>query len=148
MKKPKTYNLHRSVYEAINKLALADGRSDSDWLNIHLGNTLLTKEVVSVKKPSSELVIKEPLLLPIELNQDAWFKWLEFRKVAKFKKYKTGAQMNKLAKMGTHKEQALIVQCSIDNEYQGLFALKKDNSNKDILKDSADSDWHLQDQGF
>ena len=61
---------------------------------------------------------------PENLNIAAWRDWIDFRKEAKFKKYKTNAQMKKLAKMGDSTEQFLIVQQSIDNEYQGLFALK------------------------
>ena len=56
MKKPKTYNLKRTIYETINQLATADGRSDSDWLNIHLGNTLPAKKE---SKPKTELVSSE-----------------------------------------------------------------------------------------
>lgn len=124
MKKPKTYNLKRVIYETINKLAIADGRSDSDWLNIHLGSTLPTKEA---SKPKTALV-KSEVIYPLYLNVDAWDKWIAFRKLAKFKKYKSDATMKKLAKMGDSTEQFLIVQQSIDNEYQGLFALKGNNN--------------------
>ena len=62
------------------------------------------------------------------LNYQAWNLWIDFRKKAKFKKYKTDAPMNKLAKMGAIEDQLLIVQQSIDNEYQGLFALKRANN--------------------
>ncbi len=57
--------------------------------------------------------------------------------------------MKKLAKCDFN-DQMLIVQQSIDNEYQGLFALKGSSSasSKDVLQDSADGDWNLQDQGF
>ena len=125
MKKPKTYNLKREIYETINKLAQADGRSDSDWLNIHLGNTLPTKEV---SKPKTAVVKSEPIY-PENLNTGAWAMWLDFRKKAKFKSYKTDSAAKKLSKMGSFDEQTLIVQQSIDNEYQGLFALKG-NSNE------------------
>ena len=91
MKKPKTYNLKRDIYEAINKLAKADGRSDSDWLNIHLGSSLPTKEV---SKPKAALV-ESSVVYPLALNADAWELWLKFRKLAKFKKYKSDAPMNK-----------------------------------------------------
>ena len=124
MKKPKTYNLKRSIYESINKLAVADGRSDSDWLNIHLSNTLPTKEV---SKPKTAVVKSEPIY-PENLNIGAWDLWIEFRKKAKFKKYKSDAPMKKLAKMGEYNQQFLIVQQSIDNEYQGLFPIKQGNS--------------------
>ena len=127
MKKPKTYNLKREIYEAINKLARADGRSDSDWLNIHLGNSLPTKEASKPAKKTKAKLEVAPAY-PLNLNLDAWNKWLSFRKIAKFKAYKSSAPENKLANMGTPDEQMLIVQQSIDNEYQGLFPIKQGNS--------------------
>lgn len=69
-----------------------------------------------------------PESIVIGLNYDAWSLWVEFRKKAKFKKYKTDAPMKKLAKMGDAEQQLLIVQQSIGNEYQGLFALKGNNN--------------------
>lgn len=65
---------------------------------------------------------------PDNLHMYAWQEWIAFRKKAGFKKYKTDATMKKLAKMGSPEEQQLIVQQSIDNEYQGLFALKGNNN--------------------
>ena len=148
MKKPKTYNLSKDVYEAINKKAIADGRKDSDWLN-----RFLTAELVEVEIKPAKTALKpfDAIQYPVGLNVDAWLSWVEFRKKAKFKKYKTDAAMKKLAKMGNHDEQALIVQNSIDLEYQGLFPLKANNkaANKNILQDSSNSDWHLkEDTGF
>lgn len=120
MKKPKTYNLSKDVYEAINKKAIADGRIDSDWLN-----RFLTAELVEVEIKPAKTALKpfDAIQYPVGLNVEAWLLWVEFRKKAKFKKYKTDAAMKKLAKMGNFDEQALIVQNSIDLEYQGLFPL-------------------------
>ena len=148
MKKPKTYNLSKDVYEAINKKAIADGRIDSDWLN-----RFLTAELVEVEIKPAKTALKpfDAIQYPVGLNVEAWLLWVEFRKKAKFKKYKTDAAMKKLAKMGNFDEQALIVQNSIDLEYQGLFPLKANNkaANKNILQDSSNSDWHLkEDTGF
>jgi hypothetical protein len=125
MKKPKTYNLNKDVYEAINKKAIADGRKDSDWLNRFLTTELVEVEIKPVK---TALKPFEAFQYPVGLNVETWLSWVEFRKKAKFKKYKTDAAMKKLAKMGTENEQHLIVQQSIDNEYQGLFAIKGNNS--------------------
>lgn len=61
---------------------------------------------------------------PENLNIEAWDKWIAFRKLAKFRKYKGDATMKKLAKMGSFSDQLKIVQNSIDSEYQGLFPLK------------------------
>ena len=132
MKKPKTYNLDREIYEAISKLAKASRRSDSDWLNIHLGNSLPTKEVSKpktavVKSKEKDRYITHPAY-PLNLNLEAWSKWLSFRKLAKFKSYKSSAPEKELANMGTPDEQMLIVQQSIDNEYQGLFPIKQGSS--------------------
>ena len=81
----------------------------------------------SIKKPKvkAELVVAD---YPDDLNVKAWDKWIAFRRKAKFKAYKTDATMKKLSEMGNHEEQMLIVQNSIDMQYQGLFDLKKSNS--------------------
>jgi len=124
MKKPKTYNLDREIYEAISKLAQAARRSDSDWLNIHLGNSLPTKEV---SKPKTA-VIKPEVIYPENLNIDAWDLWIAHRKKVKLKAYKTDLKMKELATMGNHDEQLQIVMISMKNEYAGLFPLKINNS--------------------
>lgn len=74
------------------------------------------------KKPRAEIIY------PANLNVTAWDLWVDFRKKAKFAKYKTDATMIKLSKMGNESEQLLIVQNSIDCQYQGLFPLKANNS--------------------
>jgi hypothetical protein len=61
---------------------------------------------------------------PDELNISAWNTWIDYRKQTKCKKYKTDAKMKALAKMGNQAEQMEIVMISVNNEYQGLFALK------------------------
>ena len=82
----------------------------------------------SDSKVTKDIVVSTPFIYPVNLNVAAWDKWIAFRKVARFKKYKSTATMDKLAGMGNFAEQLLIVQNSIDCEYQGLFALKKNNS--------------------
>lgn len=89
---------------------------------------LRTKAEVKPSPKSKVELAPVELTYPMYLNITAWNKWIEFRKVAKFKKYKSDATMKKLAKMGDANEQKLIVQQSIDNEYQGLFALKGNNN--------------------
>tara|TARA_R110000772_G_scaffold140168_1_gene249305 strand:+ start:597 stop:1052 length:456 start_codon:yes stop_codon:yes gene_type:complete len=132
-KKIKSYNLSKDVIQAINDKANVDGRKDSDWLNRFLTMELITKTSLQLNT-DNQSVVKRVLLpaivaaIPDGLNIAAWERWVEFRKKAKFKKYKTDAAMKKLAKMGTQNEQYLIVQQSIDNEYQGLFAIKGNNS--------------------
>jgi hypothetical protein len=124
-KKIKSYNLSKDVIAAISSKAEADDRKDSDWLN-----RFLTAELVEVEIKPVKTALKpfEAVQYPVGLNIRAWDLWIQFRSKAKFKKYKTDAAMKKLAKMGTENEQHLIVQQSIDNEYQGLFAIKTNNS--------------------
>jgi len=57
-KKPKTYNLRKSVWTEINKRALADNRKDSDWLDLFLSDKLctgasVTKALISEPKKKS-----------------------------------------------------------------------------------------------
>lgn len=147
-KKIKSYNLSEDVITAISSKAAEDDRKDSDWLN-----RFLTAELVEVKITPVKTALKpfDAVQYPVGLNVDAWLLWIEFRKKAKFRKYKTDAAMKKLAKMGNFDEQAKIVQNSIDLEYQGLFPLKANNkaATQNILADSSASDWHLkEDTGF
>lgn len=147
-KKIKSYNLSEDVIAAISGKASKDDRKDSDWLN-----RFLTAELVEVKITPVKTALKpfDAIQYPAGLNVEAWLLWVEFRKKAKFKKYKTDAAMKKLAKMGNCEDQSLIVQNSIDLEYQGLFPLKANNkaSTQNILQASSASDWHLkEDPGF
>ena len=102
----------------------------------------------NAKKPKTQVSVIEPEY-PDELNVEAWNLWLDFRKKAKFKKYKTDSTMKKLAKMGSYDEQLLIVKQSIDNEYQGLFPVNQvTDKSQSMLEQSANQDWHKQDTGF
>jgi len=85
---------------------------------------------MNIQDKSEQLIneFKEKMIYPENLNVVAWDLWVAFRKKAKFAKYKTDATMIKLSKMGNSDEQTLIVQNSIDAQYQGLFPLKKNNS--------------------
>ena len=98
--------------------------------------THLRTKAKPVKKAKTELAIVN---YPMALNVYAWELWIEFRKTAKFKKYKSDAPMNKLIKMGNGDEQLLIVQQSIDNEYQGLFELKS-SQKQSTTKNAVDLD--------
>ena len=122
VKKIKSYNLSKSVIAAITEKAGDDDRTDSDWLNRYLTKHLLKDD----KKPTTKLAVLD-VEYPVNLDVAAWNKWIEFRKAAKFKVYKTDAAMKKLAK-SEFNDQMPMVQQSIDNEYQGLFALKGVNN--------------------
>jgi len=87
-----------------------------------------TESVPSVEESRGEERREEQSkedLRPDGLNCEAWDLWVSFRTKCKFKKYKTDSAMKKLITMGNEEAQALIVQQSIDNEYQGLFPIKQ-----------------------
>tara|TARA_R110002124_G_C8664452_1_gene490602 strand:- start:73 stop:552 length:480 start_codon:yes stop_codon:yes gene_type:complete len=154
--KPLSFSLHPDNHAYIEAVVAKQKETNHrynrsmymDDLITHLRTKAEDKEQSIVKKILLPAIVS---LIPEGLNTEAWESWVEFRKKAKFKKYKTDAAMKKLAKMGNHDEQALIVQNSIDLEYQGLFPLKANNkaASKNILQDSSNSDWHLkEDMGF
>lgn len=67
---------------------------------------------------------------PFELNLEAWFKWLEFRKKEFRTSYKTlgeNAAINKLLRIsdGDKEVQAQIIQQSMENSWKGLFKVKE-----------------------
>lgn len=61
--------------------------------------------------------------LPDGLNLEAWNRWLDFRRKAKFTPYKTDEKAKSLAQHPPD-AQAWAVQHSIENQYQGLFPEK------------------------
>jgi hypothetical protein len=66
---------------------------------------------------------KSATTLPAGLNLEAWGRWLEFRRKAGFKPYKTDETAKSLAQHPPD-AQAAAVQHSIENQYQGLFPEK------------------------
>jgi len=146
--KPLSFSLHPDnhayIEAVVNKQKETNHRYNRSMYMDDLITHLRTK-AKPAKKAKTELATLE-----VEgLNTDAWDKWLAYRKLAKLKAYKTNAKKKELATLGNFEEQMQIVMISINNEYAGLFPLKNNGQDKvDILKKSADSDWHLQDQGF
>jgi len=148
--KPLSFSLHPDNHAYIEAVVAKQKETNHRYNRSMYMDDLIThlRTKAEVKpKAKTDIVVIE---YPEGLNVGAWDLWIAFRKKAKFKKYKSDAPMKKLAKMGNLNEQMLIVQNSIDLEYQGLFPLKANNSaaSKDILQNSSDSDWHLKDQGF
>ncbi len=90
--------------------------------------------------PNTFPVIKD--LRPDGLNCEAWDLWISFRTKCKFKKYKTDAPMMKLISMGDKETQALIIQQSIGNEYQGLFPVKQSRQVQQQSDNWDDPNWH------
>ncbi len=58
--------------------------------------------------------------LPDTLNLEAWNKWIDFRRKAKFRKYKTNEMVIALSQL-LFEDQARCVNYSVSKEYQGLF---------------------------
>ena len=94
----------------------------SNWLDD------LCDHLRAKKKPKKKEVIA--IAYPDNLNIEAWNLWVEFRKKAKFKSYKTDATMKKLASMGDYHYQLLVIKQSVDNQYQGLFEVNNEKHNK------------------
>jgi len=106
--------------------------TDSTGEQLNINQEPLTKN----HKP----VIKD--LRPDGLNSEAWDRWIAFRAKCKFKKYKTDSAMKKLITMGDKETQALIVQQSIDAEYQGLFPIKQSFKSQKPADNWDDDNWH------
>jgi len=132
------------ILDLVAKQKLINSRYSRSMYMDDLITHLRTKAKPVKKKKTTELVPVKPIY-PVGLNIQAWEAWIEFRNIAKFKKYKSVAPMNKLSTMGDYNEQALIVKQSIDNEYQGLFELKTGAKkapqvNDEIMNDTSWAD--------
>lgn len=126
--KPLSFSLHPDNIAYIEAAVLKQKEVNSRYSRSMYMDDLITHlrtKAKPVKKAKAEL---SEVIYPENLNVGAWDLWVGFRKTAGFKKYKSDATMKKLAKMGDANEQFLIIQQSIDNEYQGLFALKGNNN--------------------
>ncbi|MFK5949956.1 MAG: hypothetical protein QM500_14430 [Methylococcales bacterium] len=126
--KPLSFSLHPDNHAYIEAVVLKQKETNHRYSRSMYMDDLITHlrtKAKPVKKDKTEL---SEQVYPFGLNVKAWDKWIDFRKKAKFAKYKTDSTMVKLSKMGSDAEQILIVQNSIDMQYQGLFALKQSNS--------------------
>ena len=124
--KPLSFSLNPLNIEYVESVVRKQKEVNSRYSRSMYMDELLTHlrtKAKPVKKAKTELVE----VYPASLNVGAWELWIDFRKKAKFAAYKTDATLKKLSKMGNAAEQMLIVQNSIDMQYQGLFALKADN---------------------
>ena len=122
--KPLSFSLHPDNHAYIEAVVAKQKETNSRYNRSTYMDDLITHLRTKAKpkqKPKNEV---SEVIYPDNLNVGAWDLWISFRKKAGFKKYKSDATMKKLAKMGDANQQFLIVQQSIDNEYQGLFALK------------------------
>lgn len=132
--KPLSFSLHPDnhayIEAVVAKKKETNHRYNRSMYMDDLITHLRTKAEAKAKPLKKKSEIPE-VVYPDNLNIEAWETWIEFRKAAKFKRYKSDATMKKLSKMGNQLEQMLIVQQSIDNEYQGLFELKGGSNGKE-----------------
>ena len=132
--KPLSFSLHPDNHAYIEAAVMKQKETNHrynrsmymDDLITHLRTKAEVKPKLAKTNPTTPKELT-PISFPINLDIAAWNKWVEFRKKAKFKAYKTDAAMKKLAK-SEFNDQMPMVQQSIDNEYQGLFALKGVNN--------------------
>ena len=101
-----------------------------------------TKETVNTKEKATS--DKKPFSLPEKLNLEAWSLWNEYRKQQGFKPYKQvalgeGAAASKLIELagGDTAKQLAIVNQSISNQWKGLFALKAEQLQKSVIRQSG-----------
>lgn len=102
-----------------------------------------TREEKRREEKNKDIKEKKPdgFAAPDDLNLEAWQKWVEFRKAAKFKAYQNNAQsagraMANLIKLagGNESAQMQIVEQSMNNNWQGLFALKSVFQKRGIMQ--------------
>jgi hypothetical protein len=91
---------------------------------------------------------KKEIVIPDGINIDSWNEWIEARKANKKKVSEAAAKKQfKLLLKYTEEEQKLIIDKSIQNDYQGLFDLKENgNGNYQANKrqneiDDTSTDW-------
>lgn len=94
-----------------------------------------------VIEPKRSRKPKEPFSLPSGINLDAWGLWMQYRFEQKFKPYKqtplgAGAVAKNLIELagGDASVQMRIVLQSINNQWQGLFALKSSSQSMGVSK--------------
>lgn len=134
-KKPKTYNLCRTIIKVINEEALKDGRKDSDWLNRYLTKQLLTEDV-PVEEKALMVAKKKQFTKPtmsdigVYMMERGNFDSSEAERFFDF--YESKGWMVGKNKMKCWK-------AAVRNWLKGKQGVKEK---------STSSNWHLEDQGF
>ena len=127
--KPLSFSLHPDNHAYIEAIVAKQKETNHRYnRSMYMDDLITHLRTKAEAKPKAKTKLQVfAANIPDNLDIVAWDKWIAFRRDAKFKKYKTDAAMKKLAKCNFD-DQMKIVQQSIDNEYQGLFPLKKNNS--------------------
>lgn len=128
--------LHRNSNSTENGM-----HSDNGTVPIFRRNsTVFPRKQYRKRNPDPKGILKEPLKRtrvtipdeppPSNLNVEAWHRWVEYRKQIRkpIQPPSTGAAQRKLAAFGP--DQSAVVEQSIADGYQGLFALKFSSGGK------------------
>lgn len=113
--------------------------------SVRIGHDNIMQDKIRLDKSRKDNKTKErksaDFLPPDNLNLEAWKKWVEFRKAAKFKAYQNNAQsagraMANLIKLagGNESAQMQIVEQSMNNNWQGLFPLRQGFQKRGIME--------------
>ena len=134
MKQVKSYRLSKENSEWLTSMGGDIDRSASWYLD-----DLLTRcrQKLAGKQKAKPPAVVDTFPYPNDLNVPAWEEWKAYRKELRIKAYKPtarseGVAIKNLLKLagGDYNTQALIIQQSIANNYQGLFALRGQDANQ------------------
>jgi len=90
---------------------------------------------------NTHITAQDPI--PMGINPEAWLEWEEFRRVGKKKKITTFAARKqfKLLEQHDYPTQQLIIDNSIQNDYQGLFPVKQQEQRQSTYDLLTNRDW-------
>lgn len=118
----KTTELYESIqeYRTRSPKLTAPVRADEQPVREGEQGPVRADEHISNNHISSGTISGEATL-PTGLNSEAWNQWIEYRKKAKLKSYKTDKVAKHLATFPPHVQQAAVNYSCVQNEYSGLF---------------------------
>ena len=102
--KPLSFSLHPDNHAYIEAVVLKQKETNHRYNRSMYMDDLITHlrtKAKPVKKAKTENELVAPDY-PLQLNLEAWNKWVAFRQVAKFKVYKSSAHIDHLVKMRHH----------------------------------------------
>jgi len=90
---------------------------------------------------NTHITAQDPI--PMGINPDAWLEWEEYRRVVRKKKITTCAARKqfKLLEQHDYPTQQLIIDNSIQNDYQGLFPVKQTALRQSTYEMLTDTTW-------
>ena len=113
------YEFGNETHEDLPVKTTANAQSKQSASKVlHKGGTQSREREETEKRREEKKENK--IVLPENLNMDAWYDWLEHRKRNNYPTYKTNKIAKKLATL-SHDKQQECVDSSIEQEYRGLF---------------------------